>query len=142
MLDFRDQLAVFVFSRVPCLLLFGGVPGNPRCFEKIPGGVSTLTAGPGEDVEAQNGCHLTKARWTKQLLSVGVSWLFVAGIPGGGFIFDFKFSPLFGEIIQFDQYFSDGLNQTTNSDHFRPLEKWKMKTRQFQALRDMGFFEL
>ena len=59
------------------------------------------------------------------VVSWGEFWE-VAGILGFGFIF-FEFSPLFGEIVQFDQYFSDGLKRPTRTI-FTRLDARKMKT--------------
>ena len=128
MLDFQDQLFVFVFFMGPCLL-FGGVPGNPRCFGNIPGGVSTLTA-----LLVRMLKHKMDVIWPRRIAQQRqlLGWvLFVAGILGGGFIF-FEFSPLFGEIIQFDQHFSDGLKRPTRTI-FTPLDPRKMKHDTFKA---------
>ena len=50
-------------------------------------------------------------------------WSFQGCYLGGGFKY-FLFSSLFGEMIQFDEYFSDGLIQPPTGVLFGCFQKW------------------
>ena len=134
LLDFQDQLAVFVFSWVRvCCLLFGGVPGEPPVFCFI------FPVGFQLSLSCWWGCWSTEWMSSDQGAvnqTAVVSWGELAVCcrdPRWWFqILYFLFSPLFGEIIQFNEHiFQMGWIKRPTRTMFTPFGRQKNETCQF-----------
>ena len=130
------------------MLNFGGVDEEHPEFPGIPQNHRVGTSGVN---------NFTAARWEGTDLSVGnvrfgceIGWQKMISIQkdpkgadetslGGGFKY-LLFSPLCGELIQFDSYFSDGLKPPTRST-FCYLPKFKIDVQNIHVWREMLLME-